>query len=85
MYRRADRVVCVTDDDAAVVRTEIPDADIVVVPNAHAEDDAGPGFDERSRLSLRRQLQPSAQRGRGAVVEPGDRAGAGPEASRRRT
>ena len=48
VYRRADRVVCVTDDDAAVVRAEIPDADIVVVPNAHAEVDGGPGFDERT-------------------------------------
>ena len=47
-YRRADRVVCVTEDDAAVVRSEIPDADIVVVPNAHAEVDPGPGYRERS-------------------------------------
>ncbi|HEY7946182.1 MAG TPA: glycosyltransferase, partial [Acidimicrobiales bacterium] len=48
VYRRADRVVCVTDADAAVVRAEIPDADIVVVGNAHGEVDAGPGFDERT-------------------------------------
>ena len=48
VYRRADRVVCVTEDDAAVVRHEIPDADIVIVPNAHAEVDGGPGFDERT-------------------------------------
>jgi GT2 family glycosyltransferase/glycosyltransferase involved in cell wall biosynthesis len=48
VYRRADRVVCVTDADAETVRAEIPDADIVIVPNAHAEVDSGPGFDERT-------------------------------------
>jgi glycosyltransferase involved in cell wall biosynthesis len=48
VYRHADRVVCVTEDDAEVVRAEIPEAQIVVVPNAHAEMDGGPGFEERS-------------------------------------
>jgi|GEM_PF-538373 len=48
VYRQADRVVCVTEDDAAAVRAEIPDADIAVVPNAHAEVDGGPGFEERT-------------------------------------
>ena len=47
VYGQADRVVCVTEDDAAAVRSEVPGADIVVVPNAHPELDAGPGFDER--------------------------------------
>ncbi|HYA67092.1 MAG TPA: glycosyltransferase family 4 protein, partial [Acidimicrobiales bacterium] len=40
---KADRVVCVTDADADAVRGEIPGADVVVVPNAHAEVDPGPG------------------------------------------
>ncbi len=48
VYRRSDRVVCVTDEDAAAVRAEIPDADIVIVPNAHAEVDGGPDFDQRT-------------------------------------
>ena len=39
---------CVTDDDATVVRKELPGADIVVVPNAHADQDCGPDFEERS-------------------------------------
>jgi glycosyltransferase involved in cell wall biosynthesis len=47
VYRRADRVVCATAADASVVRAEISDADIVVVPNAHAEVDIGPGYGER--------------------------------------
>ena len=47
VYRRADRIVCVTEDDAAVVRAEIGTADVVVVPNAHAEVDTGPGFEAR--------------------------------------
>jgi glycosyltransferase involved in cell wall biosynthesis len=41
-------VVCVTDSDAEVVRAEIPGADIVVVPNAHAEVPEGPGFEQRT-------------------------------------
>jgi glycosyltransferase involved in cell wall biosynthesis len=48
VYKRADRVVCVTDADAEVVRAEIHGVDIVVVPNAHAEVPDGPGFDPRS-------------------------------------
>jgi GT2 family glycosyltransferase/glycosyltransferase involved in cell wall biosynthesis/tetratricopeptide (TPR) repeat protein len=48
VYRRSDRVVCVTDEDAAAVRHEIPDADIVIVPNAHAAVDGGPDFDQRT-------------------------------------
>ena len=48
VYRRADRIVCVTEPDAEAVRAEIPGADIVIVPNAHAEMEPGPGFDERS-------------------------------------
>jgi len=47
VYGQADRIVCVTEEDAAAVRAELPGADIVVVPNAHAELDPGPGFDER--------------------------------------
>ena len=43
VYRRADRVVCVTDADAAVVRTEIPDADIVVVPTPTPRSTPAPG------------------------------------------
>ena len=48
VYGRADRVVCVTETDAAVVQSEIPQAHIVVVPNAHADVDVGPGFAERT-------------------------------------
>jgi glycosyltransferase involved in cell wall biosynthesis len=48
VYRRADRLVCVTDTDADVVRSEIADADIVIVPNAHGEVDSGPGFGPRT-------------------------------------
>ncbi|HUY22372.1 MAG TPA: glycosyltransferase [Acidimicrobiales bacterium] len=48
VYRQADRIVCVTDDDAEAVRSEIPDADIVIVPNAHAEVACGPGFEQRT-------------------------------------
>lgn len=48
VYRRADRIVCVTDQDAAAVRAELPGADIVVVPNAHDLVDTGPGFDDRA-------------------------------------
>jgi GT2 family glycosyltransferase/glycosyltransferase involved in cell wall biosynthesis/tetratricopeptide (TPR) repeat protein len=48
VYRQADRIVCVTDDDADAVRTEIPAADIVVIPNAHGQVDPGPGFEARS-------------------------------------
>ena len=48
VYRQADRVVCVTEDDAEVVRAELPGVDVVIVPNAHAEVDGGPGFEERA-------------------------------------
>ena len=41
-------MVCVTDADAAVIRAEIPRADIVVVPNAHADVPDGPGFEQRA-------------------------------------
>jgi hypothetical protein len=41
-------VVCVIDSDAEVVRGQIPGADIVAVPNAHAEVPEGPGFEQRT-------------------------------------
>ncbi|HXY27767.1 MAG TPA: glycosyltransferase, partial [Acidimicrobiales bacterium] len=47
VYRQADRIVCVTEDDVAAVRAEIPGIDGVVLPNAHGLVDPGPGFDER--------------------------------------
>ncbi|HZU79416.1 MAG TPA: glycosyltransferase, partial [Acidimicrobiales bacterium] len=46
-YGLADRVVCVTDEDADAVRGALPGADVVVVPNAHGRLDPGPGFAER--------------------------------------
>ena len=48
VYRSADRVVCVTDADAAAVRDALPSADIVIVPNVHPPVDTGPGFEERA-------------------------------------
>jgi GT2 family glycosyltransferase/tetratricopeptide (TPR) repeat protein len=47
-YRLADRIVCVTEEDADVVRRHVPGADVLVLPNAHGELDPGPGFAERA-------------------------------------
>lgn len=47
-YALADRVVVLTEADEVLLREQLPHADVVIVPNAHAEVDPGPGFDDRS-------------------------------------
>jgi O-antigen biosynthesis protein len=43
----ADAVVCVSDDDAAVLRAEHPDLDVHIVSVVNDLQDPGPGFDDR--------------------------------------
>jgi len=50
VYAKADRVVCVSERDADVVRQAIPDRDVVVAGNAYADVDPGPGFSSRKGL-----------------------------------
>jgi O-antigen biosynthesis protein len=46
--RAVDAVICVTDDDAAVLQTAIPDLDVHIVSVVNAVQDPGPGFADRA-------------------------------------
>ena len=49
-YQAADRVVCVSESDADVLRRDLPGLDIALVPVAYEDVDQGPGRDERDRI-----------------------------------
>lgn len=50
VYRQADRIIAISDQDAAAVAPMLTDTEILVVPNLHETVDPGPGFAERSGL-----------------------------------
>ena len=50
VYAKADRIVCVSEEDAAAVREALPGCDVAIAGLAHDEVDPGPGFAERSGL-----------------------------------
>lgn len=49
-YKSADRLIACTPADADLLRTELPDQDVVVLTNAHDLLPMGPGFDVRRDL-----------------------------------
>ena len=49
-YGAADRVICVSPDDAEVLRAESPHLDIAIVPVVYEDIDQGPGRDERDLI-----------------------------------
>jgi O-antigen biosynthesis protein len=52
VYRRADLILTVTENDRAEVLRELPDARVAVIPNIHKVRDTVPGFSERQRNSV---------------------------------
>jgi GT2 family glycosyltransferase/glycosyltransferase involved in cell wall biosynthesis len=49
-YRSADRVFCVSPDDAEVLRKEAPELDIAIVPVVYEDVEQGPGWAGRDRI-----------------------------------
>jgi glycosyltransferase involved in cell wall biosynthesis len=52
VYRQADLVLTVTENDRAEILAELPNARVTMVPNIHEVQEAVPGLDERRRNSL---------------------------------